>query len=78
MCVIMMDPGSNSGNLSGMVSVSSMILMGLIREGSRTVSVYMSGAGSSISTMICFNHSRPRKYCSILTVSSIPSSRPKS
>lgn len=75
---LMMDLGSDSGNLSGIGSISNLILMDLIREHSLTVGMYMSGTGSSISTMICFNHSWPKKYCFILTVSSIPSGRPNS
>lgn len=78
MSVVMMDLGSDSGNLSGIGSISNLILMDLIRQRSLTVGMYMSGSGSSISTMICFNHSWHKKYCFILTVSSIPSGRPNS
>lgn len=76
--VMMMDLGSDSGNLSGIGSISNLILMDLIREHSLTVGMYMSGTDSSISSLICFNHSWHKKYCFILTVSSIPSGRPNS
>lgn len=75
---MMMDLGSNGINLSGMGSISYLILMGLIREHSQTVGVYVSGPDSSISNHDLFQSFTAPKDCLILQVSSIPSGEPNS
>lgn len=71
-----MDPGRKSGNLSGVGSTSSLILVCLVSKYHWACTLVFQTFQST--TMIFFNHSWPQKDCFSLPVPSIPSDGPNS